>query len=588
MTAIDPAPPSDLEQGMMASVPGWWIHRTRRRLAAAQTLLPLRWDLAKATLLRHGVAWTRGLRGQVLLLAAIGGVTFLVLALFHPDDAAILGLAGAATLAWIWASRQRRLRTIANRGDTPDGLRPAHTMLLELGLEPAVVERVVREALGGERRLAIFDYDSRLLSDVGPIPFFGATQISPAEFKERDRHNLELVILRGVVCIKKRFRDRASFEKELLALHAMDGLQGVPRLITADVRSCILYQSFIPGQNLGTMMLEQGATDQIQQRVSETFAGDDRWEPAVTAEARATAVAALRRCLPSEAVASLGELMIQIHQRGVTIGDIKYGNVLLTGGAPSLCDFDFAAVFPKNSWRCARGRDIDREKFNYFFDAGVLSEREFRRRMERLLSERPAFRAGRIHYGFGSVNQPDGSLAAGSGIWRVLRDHLPDPAGRRILVLGTDVGLTSMELLRGGAAQVTILEADPVIGEYLRLNHQWFEFIDNRRYPALEVDSRPLAEAAERDWAGYHLALGFGGLEAHGPGWLDRLVGHLSQSVELVVLGAGSARSGAAGAMADDGLATLRLALTHHGYVEQAILDGLVDAPPLVIGRRRI
>lgn len=572
----------------MASVPGWWIHRTRRRLAAAQALLPVHWDLAKATLLRHGVAWTRGLRGRVLLLAAVGGATFLVLALFHPDDAAILALTGVATLAWIWASRRRRLVTIASRASVPDTLNQSRETLLLLGLEASTVDRLLAEAHGGERRLAVFDYDSRLLSEVGPIPFFATTQIGPAEFKERDRHKLELVITHGVVCIKKLFRDRASFEKELLALHAMEGLQGVPRVIFADVQARILYQSFIPGRNLGTMMQEHGATDEIQHAVSVTFAGDDRWDPSVAAEARAKAVAALRRCIGPETIARLAELMTQIHQRGVTIGDIKYGNVLLLPGGPALCDFDFATVFRRNGWRCARGRDIDREKFNYFFDGGILSEREFRRRIAPLISERPALRLGRIHYGFGSVNQREGSLAAGSGVWRVLRDYLPDPAGQRILMLGTDVGLTSLELLRGGAAQLTILEPDPVIREYLQINHAWFEFIDNRRYPALQLDARPMAEAAERDWSGYHLALGFGGLDALGPEWLDRLVGHLSQSVELVVLGADRPRPGASGgSMTDAGLATLQLALTHHGYVEQTVLDGLVDAPPLVIGRRR-
>ena len=572
--------------GMMTAVappgPGWG-GRMRRSLAVLGATLPLYADLAGVWLLKRATAWSRGIRGRFVLSMSVAGVIFVVLAIEDPlvaDLLAFVSLGPLLILLFARLRRRRKLFVIASASHPLDGLPTARETLLRLGVEAGSADRVVASSTA-EVRLAVFDYLSRVMSLIGPIPFFQATQVTAEEFLERDRHRLELVIYRGVVCAKKMYLDRSSFENELLALDALEGIPEVPRIVAVSLAERTLYQSFIAGRSLGSIMVGLGATDEIQHQVSVSYAEPDRWNlGGESAQTRTVALRALAEAIAPDVIQQLARIMDRIHQRGVTIGDVKYGNVLLTDGQPSLCDFDFATVFPRNSWRCVRGRESDRDKFNYFFDGQVLSERVFEREMASLLRERQALANTRILYGNGYTSQPGGSLALGSGQWRLLRAHLPALAGRSVLDLGGSEGLVPLEMLRAGARRVTVYESEAALARYLELNHRWFEFIDNRPYPGLELFNEAVRDGGTHDWAGYDVAIAMGGIGDGTPETAARLVKSLGESVRWLVI-----RPGGSELAGGDSLAALRELLTAGGYVHQTVID-TPDGRPIVMSRR--
>ena len=560
---------------------------SRRLVATTWALLPLYGKLTYARGRSLAASATRS--GRRKLLLTLGGTVAVVylLAFGHPIWSALLApIALGAAMARVagWLERQRRVRAVLHRVHGLDGVAPARQTLLALGLDEATVGRVM--AARGEVLLAAFDQNNRVLSDVGPIPYFSDVQIGPEKFHPRGRHRLELVVFRGVVCVKKTYRDRVSFERELLALDAVDGLPGVPRIVQARRFPRIHYQSFLLGRNLGSLMACQGASESIQHRVSMAYWDGDRWHAEPTSPARDVALGALTASIGSAVVARVGELMSAIHRRGVTFCDVKYGNVLVVGDRPFVCDFDRATVFRRNTWQCVREREMDRDLFNYFFGNVLLSERAFRAEAMRLSRLRPELVSARIYYGAGYASQWGGEWRTGSGRWYLLRTHLPALAGKTVLDLGCRDGVTSIEMLRAGARSVIGYEPDPVMAQYARLNRQWFEFVQNRPFDGLEVLDGPITELATRMPGGFDLATAFDGLPGKGPEESAELVRWLSTVAErLVIRARGQDPSGGEGAGRQSTVDNLKDLLLTNGYSEVKVRVS-PDGAPVLVGRR--
>jgi len=486
-----------------------------------------------------------------------------------------------------WVERYRRLRRIGRTSLPLDGLPPASQTLRQLGLDDTTIDRITQRSSSSEVRIATFDQHNRVLSDIGPIPFFEGVQVTPGEFRRRALHLVELVIARGVVCVKKTYRDRSCFESELLALHAVAGIRGVPQLVAVQLGSRVVYQSFIVGRNLGGLMARHGATVHIQHQVSVSYWGRERWNPKTTAQAREAAIAALSASVNPRTIAEIGRLVEQIHHRGVTIGDVKYGNVLLVEGEPFLCDFDHAKAFTRNGWRCVKEREADRDGFNYFFDCDLLSEWTFRSTAALLACERKELAAARICYGHGYENQRTGSLELGSGRWQFIRSHLPDLVGKSILDLGCSDALLPLQMLRTGARQVTAYEHDPVMVRYGRLNHRWFEFIDNRPYAGFQLVEGFMHEACDRDWSGYDMATAFCSLYREEPEQMARIVRALSRTIDCFIVQANQNRDEYSGRLGErSSLAFLQALLQANGYPDQTVVELSFYDRPLLIGRR--
>lgn len=561
-----------------------WTRRVPRAIAIPLVTLPLYIDWVRARLTRWAAEATRGASRKVGLTVLGGALVVLLSLTWHPLAALLLApLALGPALARFaaWARRKLDLQVIARGNPSTEGLAPARQTLLGLGLDDATTDRIIALARNGEVRLATFDQENRVLSAIGPIPFFREVQIEAEQFRTRNRHLLELVITRDVVCVKKVYRDPLSFEIELLALHALRGITGVPRIVAVQLHPRIIYQSFIAGTNLGSMMASHGASDRVQDEVSVEYWGGGRSGATAVAVARTAALAALEASVPPDTVTKLHRLMDRIHQSGVTITDVKYGNVLMVGGEPHFCDFDRAAVYRRNNWRCVKHRANDRTMFNYFFGADALTERTFRAAEAGLRAERPQLFTDRMYYGQGYAGAGDGSLSRGSGFWRYLRPHLPELAGKRILDLGGHSGIFALEMLRAGAQRVTLCEPDPVVARLARLSHRWLEFVDNRHYEFEVLDGQAL-DVVDSNRAGFDIATAFRGLPPGKPEEVAHRVRGLSRGIACLVLRA----SDAVGEEQTLSTGQLRALLATNGYADQAIVESTRDRQPVLIGRR--
>lgn len=547
-------------------------------------------DKARTWLAR---SWWRATHGATrkLAFAAVGAVIALIVAWRGDLGIAIVPLAvGLAPLiASSVASIRRTVRVdrIARRLRTASPVPAAREGLRAIGVEDATADRLLSAGADAEVRIAAFDQNNRAVSWIGPIPFFGDALIPESEFRARSRNALELVIYKGALCIKKTYRKRSTFEAEVLALDTLENVRGVPRLIAVDSRAKVSYQSFLPGHNVGTLMAANGTSVSTQYHLSVGFDDPGRWGEESRAKGRDLAVAALTASVGSNGVANLGDLVTRIHERGVTIGDVKYGNVLLVDGEPHLCDFDGAALHDRNDWRCVRARADDREKFDYFFGGELLSERKFRNAVAELARAHPSLFYAPTYYGHGYESQAPGSIELGSGKWLFIRSHLPELAGKSVVDLGCNNALLPLEMLRAGARRVTAYELNSVFAKYARLNHQWFEFVDNVSYDGFELVEGYMHDACERNWSGYDVATAFCSLYYEEPEQMARIVRTLSGDIPCFIVQANENPEEHSGALLERAsLRYLSDLLRSNGYPDQTVVEFSYYDRPLVIGRR--
>ena len=316
--------------------------------------------------------------GRTHRLGALAGGT-LVVAVLLGLHRFLPALAAAALVALMplgrvaqWLGRRRRLRDLASQQWPTSPVPPAADTLARMGLDPATVGRLLAAARREpEVLIATFDQNNRVTSEVGRIPLFDGWAVSPAEFKPRARNRLELVVFRGVVAIKKTYRDRVGLDGEATALHALAGLEGVPRIVFLRRDARVLYQSFLPGENLGSVMARRGATVSLQHRVAAGYPGSSRWDAGLTQPPeRAACLEALGAVMGEASIGALRTLLAGVHRAGVVVHDVKYGNVILLDGKPHLCDFDDARAYLRTSLRFLAERERERDTFNYVFGGG--------------------------------------------------------------------------------------------------------------------------------------------------------------------------------------------------------------------------
>jgi hypothetical protein len=343
-----------------------------------------------------------------------------------------------------------------------------------------------------------------------------------------------------------------------------------------------MHPSQVHGDDLGASLVRAGASVEMQQRLSSSYPGPGAWDPSVRQPPeREACLAALRSVVDEAFSEQLGALLQGIHDTGRTVGDVSYGDVFALDGKPHLRGVEDR----RPSLRFLAQRERDRDRFNFLFGTELLSEQVFRSRIAALAAQRADLFYAPVYYGRGYSVGPISSIEVGTGKWRFIRRHLPDVRGKRVLDLGTNNAMIPLEMLRAGARSVTAYERDPVFADYARLNRQWFEFVDNRRY-AFELVERPMHAVLERDLTGYDVATSFCSLYYEPPENMARITRALSRTVEYFVVQANENKEQHSGELARlASLDFLSRLLAENGFAEQRIVRfGYYDRP-LVIGR---
>jgi len=394
----------------------------------------------------------------------------------------------------------------------------------------------------------------------------------------------------GARSVSRRVAKKAVTLWTVMPLYADLAQAGLARvagtIFPARRRPGAMHLSYSQGDDLGARLAGAGAPVELQNRLSASYPGPGAWDPSgPQPPGREACLAALRSVVDEGFIEHLGALLESIHQAGVAVGDVSYGDVIIVDGKPHLRGIEGRPVAPRRSLRFLAERERDRDRFNFLFGAELLSEQVFRSRIAALAARRRDLFYAPVYYGRGYSVGPICSIEVGTGKWRFIRRHLPDVRGKRVLDLGTNNAMVPLEMLRAGARSFTAYERDPVFADYARLNRRWFEFVDDRSY-GLELVERPMHAVLERDLTGYDVATSFCSLYYEPPENMARITRALSRAVEYFVVQANENKEQNSGELARlASLDFLSRLLAENGFADQRIVRfGYYDRP-LVIGR---
>ena len=359
--------------------------------------------------------------------------------------------------------------------------------------------------------------------------------VTHEQFQAR-RHRVTLVVISNTLAIKKVYRTYNSFSAELLALSALASTSATPSIVSVDRGARTIYLTFIFGRNLGSLMVAQGVSITDQQRFSQHYPGATGWSDRVEASPERTRILDAFADLVDPAQQTvLVNLLREAHLAGCTIRDVKYGNIILQDGDLHMYDFDGARVFASNTREFTREREIDRDKFNYFFGTRLQTRTVLLQDVRELLGEPIGNIYSPIYYGNGYGVGKIASIEKGSGKWLFIHKCLPQLQDKYILDLGSNHALLSLEMLRAGARRVTAYELKDTHIEFAKINHEWFEFVDNTCYDLDLVQGR-IRDVCNRSLSDFDIATAFCSLYYEEPKDMEEIVRVLSVNVGALVV----------------------------------------------------
>src|SRR5882762_3929493 len=261
---------------------------------------------------------------------------------------------------WLMVRHVETRVTIATQGSE---------VLRAMGVNDTTITEIIsRTADGEEVRLGRFDQGNRVLSDIGSIPMFGDALIGNLEFQPRARQAVELVATTRGIAIKKSYSDSGSFFQEVAALSRLSDVKGVPKIVRIDRRHRVLYQTFLVGRDLGSLMAKAGFSVGAQHSLCSAYPGIGAWDATSGPQSRTIAVNTLQRVTDRTFARHMEVLIESIHQSGVVIEDVKFGNVIITSDGVCLCDFDHARIFPGITMSFILAPERDRDLCNYILE----------------------------------------------------------------------------------------------------------------------------------------------------------------------------------------------------------------------------
>lgn len=565
------------------------VRRILKKLITLYTLLPIRYDKAVFKGARAVSETIAGWRRELAVIIAslvgaavscwlgvvMGGVLFLVL---------VVALLLRRAMSFI--NRQRCLHSIAANA-SPSGLSSFRETLLEMKVDQKVIERVAaftsthQEVLLGE-----FDQNNRVASEIGEISSFMDSLVYQTEFQKRSRNRVQLIVFSDVVCVKKKYVKRKFFEREILALGRLQNVKNTPQVVKIDRRELVLYQSFLVGYNLGTLAAKKGAPVSVQHQAAVKYPGVGQWSEAENLPAeRQQVVESLHKGVFPSTIAGIASLIERIHNSGVTVLDIKLGNIIVKHGVPFMCDFEVAKTYGRECPRFLQERERDRDTFNYVFAGDMLTEHRLRETYEKLGQANKELLYGPVYYGRGFEIGQCSSIEFGSGKWRFIKKYLPDVFGKRILDLGSNNGVMPLEMLRAGAASVTGYEPDPTFAAFAEMNHKWFEFIDNRKYN-FKIRKKHMHEILDSNMTKYDIVTAFCSLYFESIENMNRIVRLLSLRVGIFIVQCNENPNEHVGEMLRRcSLDFLQELLYTHGFEKQEVVKFCFYDRPLIIAK---
>ena len=335
-------------------------------------------------------------------------------------------------------------------------------------IESSFRQRIGDPAKGQDIVLGVFDQGGHVLEQKGRISH--TWEISRESFFPRVRTDIEIVLKDGLILIRKNFRGRRlAFAREWLNLKMLENHANIPRVYDAQKPKTLLYMNFIPGRTFREILESNGVVFEKRKE----YKGD-----------RHLIVAGeIKKYISQKSLNSLVDQMNIIHRMGIFRLDIKLGNFILgIDDCVYWIDFEYPFYLPKWIPIHFLFRDRDREVFNRRLDAQLITERTARRILKKMkIRNFPPYAP--VNFGMGLSVGRLWHVEGGTGKWEYfIKKHLHDLAGKRILDLGSNVGILPLMMLRQSAFQVVGVELNREYYNQAKMIHQLFEWRDNRKY----------------------------------------------------------------------------------------------------------
>lgn len=174
--------------------------------------------------------------------------------------------------------------------------------------------------------------------------------------KKRERNQVAVVQHDGLICLVKTYQTIECLINEVCSLDKLKHIIGVPKLIDINLKHKQVYQSLVPGKALSALLNENGQTP------GHLYLYENKMleHPEYPLDFSPSSAAKL---LSPQFIHKLSVMLNAIHEAGVLIRDVKFGNIMVEGDTPYLVDFD-AATLLLNGTNAAR-LSIAKEN-NYF------------------------------------------------------------------------------------------------------------------------------------------------------------------------------------------------------------------------------
>jgi SAM-dependent methyltransferase len=451
------------------------------------------------------------------------------------------------------------------------------------------VEAALRYQANKPLVIGRIDADGRVLGEFGRL---GALpSVERAHFLERKRVGLDIVLLDGLVLVRKDFRgDWVGFLREWLGLAFLGGKANVPDIYLVDEDKCVLYKNLVLGQTVREILVRAGA------KILDAQTIDDHELAAFPPAARVRAVAArgtavVGSCLSGDFLLSMERQMNTFHAYGVTGVSNTFGNVVseTSSGEPWFIDLDRCETHPKSrGFIFALGRDKDRVQFNQLYGRKLLTEMSARAELSALISKCPNWYAP-IDFGGGLTVGAFWSTDSGTGKWEFLNQHVVAPlvVGKRVLDLGSNNGVMPLMMLRAGAREIVGVEASASFVESSRLVHRIFEWRDMREY-SFRVHHCDMLGILEGDWGVFDVVTAFCSLYYLDAPDMERVVRKVSELAPLMVIQANSStrQEAACNKAEKSSVRFLEGLLRRNGFPEATVVAPKGYSRPLLIGRK--
>jgi hypothetical protein len=219
-----------------------------------------------------------------------------------------------------------------------------------------------------EHIVAEWDQDNRICFFQNlDLPGLEGERVDKSAFIPRQRNRLQLVYYCGQLAIRKQYQSFGCFTNEAIALHKLNSVHGVPDLLGINLVSRVLYQSHIIGNNLGSMLAINGVSIAMQHVLNGVSEQHRENHDRQIIKKQLFAKAQLLGCVDVKFINSIQKLITAIHDAGVILRDVKYGNVLVNENSPSICDFDSAIFISKPNEKFLQEKAADLRRFDFLF-----------------------------------------------------------------------------------------------------------------------------------------------------------------------------------------------------------------------------